>query len=203
LLDKLQFQLHRSLNYEHGVGNITHRQCNSDVAQQDEDLAALKSRLDDIQGNIDALDTRKEGLNIMKGKLEEEIQQSQDQAVSLTHRIQGRTDAKEARENLATEQTQTLESMRTLMTEGGFKCHPGVMPSPVFEPKHGVECSGELLDITLTTSKPAECQPLCGFGCKGFSFNPVDGCRFFSSLRGTVGLCASGASSCSCFTKQE
>jgi len=203
LLERLKFELYRSLAYEHDTTNMTKRQCNFELQQQDRDLADLQREVLMLGNLLNDMDAHAKALIEKRDSLSLTLNSYQSAAIDLIARIDNSKNAREAREKTQSQELKTLQGMRDLITHiGDHPCTKDIRDITTFNETSGVECYGELLETELHTDDPSSCKPLCSFGCVGFTFHSHEGCKFFSAIRHFTPQCAGGLdASCSCFEK--
>jgi len=203
LLERLKFELFRSLAYEHDTTNITKRQCTMELQQQDQDLAELQREVLMLGNVLSDMDAHAKALIEKRDSLLLTLNTYQTAANDLIARIDNSKNIRESRDKAQGQELKTLQGMRDLITHiGEHPCTRDVKEFTTFAESTGVECYGELLEAELHTDDIDGCKSLCSFGCVGFTFHSHEGCKFFSSIRQHTTQCAGGSdASCSCFEK--
>jgi len=204
LLDRLKFELFRSLTYERDTTNMTKIQCNDDLRNQDRDLHRLQQEVFNLTKLVTDADSRRKELVEREGALKIQESSLVEFVGELSQRIATRQKARDGRVAAQSQESKTLQSMRDIISNlGSYQCTAqGGKVITAFGKTAGVECFGEVLPIQLATADSNDCQPLCGLGCVAFSWNIIDGCRFYSQVTSHSASCSSGdAASCACFEK--
>jgi len=202
LLEKLKFQLFRSLTYERDTTNATKRECANELKQQDRDLEQLQQEvlmLGKLLGDMDAqtkvLTEKRDSQLVALTSLQQFVQ-------DLSTKIDSSKVMHEAKFTSQQQELKTLQSMRDLISQiSGTTCARESTGEETFSETGGVECYGELLDIELSTDDPAACKKLCVSGCVAFTFMSTQGCRFYSTVQSQTKGCGVDGGSCSCFQK--
>jgi len=207
LLDRLKFELFRSLTYERDTTNMTKIQCNEDLRNQDRDLQHLQQEVLNLTRLVTEAESKQKELSEKEQALKLQVDTTQEYVDELTQRISIRQKARDGRVVSQAQEVKTLQSMRDIISNlGSYECTAkgGKILPASFNKTNGVECFGEVLPIQLTTTDASDCEPLCGLGCVAFSWNTVEGCRFYSQVNRHSSSCSSGpAVSCACFEKSS
>jgi len=203
LLDRLKFELFRSLTYEKDTTNMTKLQCNEDLRAQDRDLQRLQQEVLNLTRLVTEAESKQQELAEKENTLKIQENSLETYVDELTVRVATRQKARDGRVAAQAQETKTLVSMRDIISNmGSVQCSPeGGKAVVTFTKTEGLECSGEVLPVQLNTLEPSECEVLCGPGCAAFSWNSVDGCRFYSEVTSRTGSCSSPTVSCSCSEK--
>jgi hypothetical protein len=204
LLERLKFELFRSLTYEHDTTNITKRQCAEELRGHDHDLAELQQQVLMLGKTMSDMDAQAKALTEKRDSLSLSMASYESYANEVTNRIQSSKATRDTRQTSQQQELTTLQSMRELISHiSEHECTREAKLTTLFQETAGVECFGELLDSELHTQNPNDCKDLCAFGCVGFTYHSHQGCRFFSSIREHTNSCAggSGVATCSCFQK--
>eukprot|EP00299_Pterocystis_sp_00344_P016769 c8413_g1_i1.p1 GENE.c8413_g1_i1~~c8413_g1_i1.p1 ORF type:complete len:846 (+),score=210.12 c8413_g1_i1:371-2539(+) len=204
LLERLKFELFRSLTYEHDTTNITKKQCAEELRQHDRDLADLQQQVLMLGKTMSDMDAHAKALTEKRDSLVLAVSSYETYASELTSRIQSSKSTRDTRQTSQQQELATLQQMRELISKiSDHQCTREAKSATDFQETAGVECFGELLESELHTQDPNECKSMCAFGCVGFTYHSHQGCRFFSSIREHTNSCAggSGVATCSCFQK--
>jgi len=210
LLEKLKFELAKSLNYENDATNTTKKLCNNELEQQDKDLAAIDSEVANLTAKLDKIGAQIDLLTDQKNNMTTSIQILENIIADLDQKIKDKKDSRESKAEEIQQQFQTFQSIRDIITQvGGVSCTAESQHGITLQELSGVECVGDLQETQIQAQSSTDCIGLCGFGCAGFSFRSDQGCRFFSTISNHTSSCASSDAisqepiSCSCFQKVQ